>query len=608
MGTPSAELLAVMDALLRGEAPLSAEEVAACDPEEARCMQLLLAMQDRLEGLEQDRLFLESIVENLPDMIFVKEAQELRFVRFNKAGEELLGYPRDALLGKNDRDFFPPEEAEFFIAKDREVLAAGGVLDIPEEPIHTAQKGQRFLHTKKIPILDESGQPLYLLGISEDITERRERERELQEAQAALAQEQVERRLLENQRLESLGLLAGGIAHDFNNLLMGMLGNASLGLLHLEEDHSAREPVRRIERAAQRASDLTRQILAFSGKGRFLVTPMSLTHLVEEIVGLLEVSIAGRAALKLDLDDEVPAVEADATQMRQLVMNLITNAADALESTNGVITVVTGVVDADADYLRRATPAADLAPGRYVCLEVSDTGHGMDAETQARMFDPFFTTRESGHGLGLAAIQGIVRAHGGAILVYSEPGDGTTIKVLLPGSTAEAVSLADAPITDGSVPGEGTVLVVDDEALIRIFAKESLELGGYEVLLANGGAEAVAIFEEDPRRIDLVLLDMTMPRMNGEETFRALRRIRPVLKVLLPLRRQGPRGVHPEALPRPGTDRAGPGAALGLRTTPRAGCPARPARPAPGRPPPRPVRRCDRTGGRPGPRRGPWRS
>src|SRR5581483_2024724 len=359
--------------------------------------------------------FLNNVVDNIPYMIFVKDAQDLRFVRVNKTGEELLGQSTTSLLGKNDYDFFPEDEARFFEMKDREALTGGKIVDIPEEPIDTPQ-GRRYLRTKKIPVADGDGQPKYLLGISEDITERKlEEER----------QRAFERKLQETQKLESLGVLAGGIAHDFNNLLVSILGNVGLVLVDLESDSPVREPVEQIKIAAQRAADLSRQMLAYSGKGRFVMQRINLNSVITEITQLLQVSISKNASLKFNLAPNLPPIEGDVTQIRQVLMNLIVNASDAIGDKQGIISLTTGTVQADHDYLAGSFMAPDLPEGQYAYVQVTDDGSGMDKETQQKIFDPFFTTKFTGRGLGLAAVLGIVRGHNGAIKVYSEPGQGS---------------------------------------------------------------------------------------------------------------------------------------------------------------------------------------
>jgi len=482
-----------------------------------------LSERKRAEGdLRRTEVFLNTVVDNLPYMVFVKDAQDLRFVRFNRVGEQLLGRSTADLLGKNDYDIVPEVEARFFEIKDRETLAARKLVDIPEETIETPT-GKRYLHTKKIPILDGEGQPKYLLGISEDITERKlEQER----------QRVFERKLQETQKLESLGVLAGGIAHDFNNLLVSILGNVGLVLVDLEADSPVREPVEQIKIAAQRAADLTRQMLAYSGKGRFVMQSINLNHVITEITQLLQVSISKNATLRFNLDPQLPPIEGDVTQVRQVMMNLIVNASDAIGDRQGTISLCTGVVKADRDYLNGNFMAPELPEGRYVFVEVADDGAGMSKETQDKIFDPFFTTKFTGRGLGLAAVLGIVRGHGGAIRVYSELDKGSVFRILLP--------MKDAPMhvekTGNELlpaKGSGTVLVIDDEEVVRNVTKRMLTRIGYTPLLADDGPAGVEIYRTHQAQIVCVLLDMTMPKMSGEETLRHLRDINPDARVLL---------------------------------------------------------------------------
>jgi signal transduction histidine kinase/CheY-like chemotaxis protein len=361
-----------------------------------------------------------------------------------------------------------------------------------------------------------------------------------EQTQAALTERQraederfaIERKLLETQKLESLGVLAGGIAHDFNNLLVSILGNVGLALLDLEPMSPVREPVEQIKVAAQRAAELTRQMLAYSGKGRFVVQRLNLNSVIDEMTQLMKVSISKNAILKMNLSPRIPAIEGDATQIRQIVMNLIVNASDAIGNKEGIITLSTGVVRADRLYLSQAFLAPDLPEGDYAYLEIADTGIGMDQETLAKIFDPFFTTKFTGRGLGLAAVLGIVRGHKGAIRVYSEAGRGSTFRILLPSIEAPVETRSDDD-GNGANHGSGTILIVDDEEIVRKVTRRMLERYGYNVMIAEDGRRAIDMFHGNPSAVDCVLLDMTMPGLSGDETFRELRRIKPDAVVVL---------------------------------------------------------------------------
>jgi CheY-like chemotaxis protein len=274
-------------------------------------------------------------------------------------------------------------------------------------------------------------------------------------------------------------------------------------------------------------------MLAYSGKGQFVIEPLNLSKLVEEMAHLLEVSVSKEATLKYRFGPSLPSIQGDATQIRQVVMNLIINASDAIGVGSGVISVSTGLMHADRAYLEDAFVDEGLPEGDYVFLEVADTGAGMDVETQERIFDPFFTTKFTGRGLGLAAVLGIIRGHRGTVKLHSETGKGTTFKVLFP-ATEQQVTGVDAPAratAEGSYAGR-TVLVVDDDETVRSVTRRILETAGISVLLAEDGAGGIAEYSANPG-IDLVLLDMTMPRMDGDETFRELQRLDASVRVLL---------------------------------------------------------------------------
>ncbi len=343
----------------------------------------------------------------------------------------------------------------------------------------------------------------------------------------------LEGQLQHAQKLESLGVLAGGIAHDFNNLLTGVLGNAEIALTDLPPEAPARTQLQAISTAAQRAAELTKQMLAYSGKGRFVVQHLNLSTLVEEMANLLEVSISKKAVVSYNFARDLPPIEADATQIRQIIMNLMTNGSEAIGSTSGSISVSTGVMEADRPYLSETYLDEQLPEGCYVYLEVSDTGCGFEAETMGKLFDPFFTTKFTGRGLGLAAVLGIVRGHGGAVKVSSEPARGSTFRVLFPCSEEAAKTPTQATVGDESWRGSGMILVVDDEEIVRRVTKMMLESVGFTVLMAQDGLEALEVFRRRADEIVLVVLDLTMPNLDGEETLRELLRIRPNVKTIL---------------------------------------------------------------------------
>jgi two-component system cell cycle sensor histidine kinase/response regulator CckA len=380
-------------------------------------------------------------------------------------------------------------------------------------------------------VLDQLGQTVRVFCACQDITERRLQDEELRRERTE--KKQLEMQVQHSQKLETLGVLAGGIAHDFNNLLMVILGNAELAGLNLPADAPSREFLGQIETAATRAADLCKQMLAYSGKGKFAVRPLDLSSLVKEMADLLEIAVAKKGTPSYELADDLPAIEADTAQIQQVVMNLITNAADAVEADKGEVRVETRVIVADADLLSRCYCDSTVPEGLYVCLEVSDNGCGMDEETQSRIFDPFFTTKFTGRGLGMAAVLGIIRGHHGAIQVASAPGQGTTIWVLFPPSVQAPRGFAkESPALD-SWRGTGTVLVVDDEEMVLNVAKAILASVGFNVETASDGRQALEVFRQRHNEIDVVLMDMTMPHLSGDETFAQLRQIDPNVRVVM---------------------------------------------------------------------------
>jgi len=358
-----------------------------------------------------------------------------------------------------------------------------------------------------------------------DVTERRRAEEE---------KRNLERQVQQAQKLESLGVLAGGIAHDFNNILMAVLGHAELALEEISPMSAARGNLTEITTATRRAADLCRQMLAYAGKASFALERVGLRDLVEEMAHLLKTAISKKAILNLNLERGLPPIQADPSQIRQIVMNLLINASEAIGDRSGVITVSVGATRCDGEYLRKTELREALTPGLYVHLEVTDTGGGMDARTRSRIFEPFFSTKFTGRGLGLAAVLGIVRAHKGALKVYSEPGKGTTFKILFPALTGgEEATRSPEPSSLADWQGQGTILLVDDEESLIALGARMLEHLGITVLTAADGLQAVELYRERGKEIDLVLMDLTMPHMDGAEAFGELRRLNPDVCVVL---------------------------------------------------------------------------
>jgi signal transduction histidine kinase/CheY-like chemotaxis protein len=375
----------------------------------------------------------------------------------------------------------------------------------------------RFLHARLEVDLDATGRPYCLRGTVQDVTELRNTEEALRRAQ----------------KLESLGVLAGGIAHDFNNLLSAIGGNLELAQMHMRPEPAAAPFLLKIEKTLRRASDLTRQMLAYSGKGRITVNKLNLNQIAEEMPRLLEVSISKRVRLDYRLEFLIPPIEADAAQIQQVIMNLVTNASEAIGDRDGCITLTTGLEHlADPQELVEHHGWA-LLPGPYVTLEVADTGCGMNAETRRRLFDPFFTTKFSGRGLGLSAMLGILKSHNAGIRIRSRAGEGSSFKIFFPAAVAEPPAADPVwPQPRPAVP-RGSILLVDDEPDILEATSELLGALDYPVVTARDGREAVERVEAHPEAFFLVLMDLTMPRMDGREATRLLAERAPALKVVL---------------------------------------------------------------------------
>jgi PAS domain S-box-containing protein len=507
--------------------------------------------------LERVSTFLSSIVENIPAMIFVKNAETLRFELFNKAGEDLLGIPREAMIGKGDVDFFPPDQAAFFEEKDRGVLDNKKLVDIPLEPIDTAT-GRRWLHTKKIPVLDKDGIARFLLGISLDITERHEAEEALRRVQDELERRVVERtrelsltvarlekeiadrekaesalqrsedQLRHAQKMDAVGRLAGGVAHDFNNMLSVIVGHTEMALTRLEPENELYESLDTIRQAAQRSAGLTQQLLAFSRQQ--VVSPrfLDLRALVREFEKMLNRVIGDDITLRIVESAEPCSVRVDPVQLEQVILNLVINARDAMPN-GGQLLIETRVTVLTPEHVF-AHPEAKL--GRHVELLVKDEGTGMDPETQRRIFEPFFTTKAEGRGtgLGLSTVYGIVHQSGGSLTVESAVGQGSTFCVFLPYSVGR-----EARPPSGKRPavrGTETILLVEDEPEVRRVCAMALAALGYAVVVAEDAEHALKICAAGEPPLHAVLTDVVMPGISGVALVERLRALRPKLKVL----------------------------------------------------------------------------
>jgi len=457
-----------------------------------------------------------------PDAISLTRITDGMFIDINQAYCEISGWSREEVVGNNSlaegiNIWNHQQDRERMVKLLRETGEVQGL-----EAEFRGKDGRiitGLLSARIIEIADET----YVLTVTKDIGHWKNLQTK---------QQKLEEQMLQAQKLESLGVLAGGIAHDFNNILMAVIGHCDLAQRRLPPESPAMENLRQINLAASRAADLANQMLAYSGKGKFVIEPLNLSQIIIEMEHILSVSVSKKAVLRYELEKDLPSVEADATQLQQIIMNLVINASDAIGDNNGTIAISTGKMDCDAAYLQENWLNDKLSPGRYVFLEVADTGCGIAEADINRIFEPFYSTKFTGRGLGMAAVMGIVRGHKGAIKIYTELGKGSTIKVLLPAS-ALSVTPQDSASETTLLQETGTVLLVDDEKTVREIGREMLSDFGFESLSACNGIEALEIFKTHHEKIRFVLMDLTMPKMGGEETFREFRRINPDVKVII---------------------------------------------------------------------------
>ncbi|MGE4606775.1 MAG: response regulator, partial [Myxococcota bacterium] len=415
------------------------------------------------------------------------------------------------IVGRSIHEFLPGEAGDRVFTAVKDVYATGGRSEL--EVSAGLPSGTSHFDISLRTLRSTSGGIESVLAIVRDVTQRK--------ADALV--------LRQAQRLESLGVLAGGVAHDFNNLLVGVLGNAEFALDKLGATSSLRPVLEDIIRASTRAAELTRELLAYAGRAKLEADAVDVAALVEETARLVGPGIVDGVTIEVDCKPGSIWVHADATQIRQVVMNFIMNAADAMEGVGGRVEVRADAMYMDRLALERFTIHETLVPGDYALVEVSDRGVGMDRQTLDMIFDPFFTTKFQGRGLGLASTLGIVRAHGGAIHVESEPGLGSTFSMLLP-RISSVPMMPSKPETDVHA-GSETILVVDDEVVVRVAVRRMLELRGYHVFEATSGSRAVEVIRRGSA-VDLALVDLTMPEMDGEQTFAALRALAPDMPVV----------------------------------------------------------------------------
>jgi len=441
---------------------------------------------------------------------FVKDRQH-RWVMVNDAACAFLNLPRSALIGKTDTDYSPPEEARAFYATDEQVFTTHA-LHTTEEP-HTSNQGeQRVILTQKSYFEDESGE--YILAFLTDITEQR----------------RAEEQMRQTQKMEAIGQLAGGIAHDFNNLLTGILGYASILKTEVAPGSFVHEAAATIEHAAQRAAQLTSQLLGFARRGKFVSVPVDVHASIASVCTLLSHTIDKKITLVQHCTAARATVAGDPVQLEQVILNLMVNARDAITG-SGVLSMSTAVAHLDEEFCRQQAMAR---PGDYLALRVTDTGHGIPPAIREHIFEPFFTTKETGKGtgMGLAMAYGIVKNHGGFIEVASEVGAGSTFTVYLP-LTHTDEPCNDVPPAMTSATAHRCILVVDDDEIVRTVAMRMLEQIGYRVLAAGSGRAALDLYRAQHPAIDLVLMDLVMPDLDGCETISAMQQINPHVRAIL---------------------------------------------------------------------------
>ncbi len=454
------------------------------------------------QALRESKTRLQTFVDVTPDLIYLKD-RDLRYLLVNHAFADFWHLPPAGIVGKVDGDFMPAQRAQTYEASDRQVMSEGRGTVVEE------QREGRTYEIRRTPVIGESGQATGVAGLVRDITERK----------------RLQEQLIREQKEESILTLATGIVHDFNNALVGIVGNIDILRVDLPEDPEVERTLNAMEVSAQRMVDLTGQLLAYAGGGPNRPQRTDLNPIVNSTLEMLQVPLD--VTVQCTLAPDLWMVKADPNQIKQVLLSLLTNACEAMTEGGGMLQVETRNVVQDAPSGDAATP---LPVGDYVSLVVRDTGHGMDNRVKRRLFEPFFSTKFLGRGLGLAAAQGIVRDHNGSIEIESAPGQGTVVEVLLP-RYPTAGFLKQSPASGGR--GPKTILVVEDEPVVRSMVQRALRTDGYEVVLAIDGEQALELYDERGGRFDAVLLDLGLPGKDGESVFHQLRKHVPTLPVLV---------------------------------------------------------------------------
>jgi len=473
------------------------------------------------DSLRDARDFAESLIQNTPTLLIGLDASGVIRL-FNRFAEQLTGYASPQVVGRLlFEKFVPPHLAADASRRFHQFVKEGQPSEW-ESPLVTRDGAVRTIAWRHTKITDSHyGEMIIATGV--DLTDQREIER---------SRTLLEGKLLEAQKLESLGVLAGGVAHDFNNLLTTILGNASLIKLELGGDLPQREQLEAIEETALQAADLCKQLLDYAGRGSFQRQSIDINLLIQQMRAMLNLSVAKNILLQLDLDATLPLISADPAQIRQIVMNLVINASEAIGEKDGVISLRTSVSTCSRRDLDLSLHGAELRAGTYVQLTVSDNGCGMSEAVRNHIFDPFFTTKFTGRGIGLAAVSGIVRSHGGCIDVQNNAEEGATFRVDFPIAPIQTAPPVAEPLPDNDWSYAGPGLFVDDEESVRMLGERLLESFGCEVLTAADGLEAVEVYAAHSNRIRFVVLDVTMPRMSGRDAFQQIRQQNPTVPVL----------------------------------------------------------------------------